>query len=113
MKSSVEKTRKNLTPCAESLADPITAANYLFSTMNAIFPKQWLDSFNTLEEVEFAKRIWGAELAKYKIEYIDKAIQDVIHSGERFPPSLPVFMKYVETAKERKEPKGYKVFRRG
>jgi len=50
---------------------------------------------------------WAKQLQKYTTLEIERAIQAVIDSGEKFPPSLPVFVKHLRDNPEQRRYKTY------
>ncbi len=71
--------------------------------MIGIYPKLWADQFPTDEAYKISRYEWSLQIAKLSAYQIENGIQGCIGSGEKFPPTLPQFVKYalahVETSR--------------
>jgi hypothetical protein len=104
-----QSIKPNSTQQAQSLQQQSTAqeVNLLFCRITAIYGQSWLQNFPTQEVLDLAKIEWIKQLQNFTALDIERALQAIIESGEKYPPNLPVFVKRLNENKEQRRYKTY------
>ena len=93
----------------QSLTQQSTAqeVDILFLRLTAIYGQAWLQNFPAQQILDTSKAEWIKQLQNFTALDIERALQAIIESGEKYPPNLPVFVKHLNENKEQRRYKTY------
>lgn len=63
----------------------------MFGAFDALYGVLWQDFYKDFDTAKEGLIVWSKYLAPLSSADIDKGIQACVESGEKYPPTLPVF----------------------
>ena len=93
--------------CQKSHNQCLMEVDMLFARLLAIYGTAWSQNFPSNDILNLARGEWVKQLMSFAELDIERALQAIIESGEKYPPNLPVFVKHLNENKEQRRYKTY------